>query len=316
MAVGYENADTPAVPYLVRPGAPLIERWNGRNWSVVANPYHLPDTSLSGVSCPNATFCIAVGRGAGALIERWNGRSWSVAASQIAPGDGLSAVSCVTPKDCTAVGADRTVGTLVERWNGTRWSVVATPAQPYGGQLFGVACTSASGCIAVGSWFVAAGGYATGGGLVERWDGVRWSVIDTPRSGFGSVSCASASSCIAIGSFGPTQIMQWDGTHWSTVVGSGLARATLSGVVCASTTDCFAVGAANPAGGPSKPLVVRGPAAAPAALRTNRPIVGMARTPSGNGYWLVGADGGVFSFGDAASMARQADPAEQADRRA
>ena len=26
----------------------------------------------------------------------------------------------------------------------------------------------------------------------------------------------------------------------------------------------------------------------------------MATTPSGNGYWLVAADGGVFSFGDAA----------------
>jgi hypothetical protein len=25
----------------------------------------------------------------------------------------------------------------------------------------------------------------------------------------------------------------------------------------------------------------------------------MAATPSGKGYWLVAADGGVFSFGDA-----------------
>jgi hypothetical protein len=29
------------------------------------------------------------------------------------------------------------------------------------------------------------------------------------------------------------------------------------------------------------------------------PIVGMAATPNGTGYWLVGADGGVFSFGSA-----------------
>lgn len=29
------------------------------------------------------------------------------------------------------------------------------------------------------------------------------------------------------------------------------------------------------------------------------PIVSMARTPDGKGYWLVGADGGVFGFGDA-----------------
>jgi len=29
-------------------------------------------------------------------------------------------------------------------------------------------------------------------------------------------------------------------------------------------------------------------------------VVGMAATPSGNGYWLVAADGGIFSYGDAA----------------
>jgi hypothetical protein len=32
----------------------------------------------------------------------------------------------------------------------------------------------------------------------------------------------------------------------------------------------------------------------------NRPIVGMAATSDGRGYWLVASDGGVFAFGDAA----------------
>ena len=35
-------------------------------------------------------------------------------------------------------------------------------------------------------------------------------------------------------------------------------------------------------------------------IHLNKPIVGMAATPSGHGYWLVASDGGVFSFGDAA----------------
>jgi hypothetical protein len=34
-------------------------------------------------------------------------------------------------------------------------------------------------------------------------------------------------------------------------------------------------------------------------MTLNRPIVGMAATPSGNGYWEVATDGGIFSFGDA-----------------
>jgi hypothetical protein len=37
-----------------------------------------------------------------------------------------------------------------------------------------------------------------------------------------------------------------------------------------------------------------------AGQHLNAPIVGMATTPDGGGYWLVGADGGIFSFGDAA----------------
>ena len=34
-------------------------------------------------------------------------------------------------------------------------------------------------------------------------------------------------------------------------------------------------------------------------MHLNAPIVGMASTPTGQGYWLVAADGGVFSYGDA-----------------
>jgi hypothetical protein len=31
----------------------------------------------------------------------------------------------------------------------------------------------------------------------------------------------------------------------------------------------------------------------------NAPIVGLAATPDGKGYWEVAADGGIFAFGDA-----------------
>ena len=35
------------------------------------------------------------------------------------------------------------------------------------------------------------------------------------------------------------------------------------------------------------------------SLRLNKPVVGMAVTPDGGGYWLVASDGGIFAFGDA-----------------
>ena len=34
-------------------------------------------------------------------------------------------------------------------------------------------------------------------------------------------------------------------------------------------------------------------------MHLNKPVVGMAATPDGGGYWLVAADGGIFSYGDA-----------------
>ncbi|MGO8862365.1 MAG: beta strand repeat-containing protein [Acidimicrobiales bacterium] len=36
-----------------------------------------------------------------------------------------------------------------------------------------------------------------------------------------------------------------------------------------------------------------------AASSLNKPIVGMAATPDGKGYWLVASDGGIFNYGDA-----------------
>jgi ribosomal protein S8 len=49
--------------------------------------------------------------------------------------------------------------------------------------------------------------------------------------------------------------------------------------------DVYAFGAAQDEGSTRGPL--------------NRPIVGFDATPSGDGYWLVASDGGVFAYGDA-----------------
>ena len=32
----------------------------------------------------------------------------------------------------------------------------------------------------------------------------------------------------------------------------------------------------------------------------NQPVVGMAASPTGGGYWMTASDGGIFAFGDAA----------------
>ena len=50
----------------------------------------------------------------------------------------------------------------------------------------------------------------------------------------------------------------------------------------------------------SSPSATRHSTAPPAAMTLNAPIIAMASTPTGDGYWLLGADGGIFNFGDAA----------------
>jgi hypothetical protein len=34
-------------------------------------------------------------------------------------------------------------------------------------------------------------------------------------------------------------------------------------------------------------------------LQLNAPVVGMASTATGSGYWMVATDGGIFNYGDA-----------------
>ena len=48
----------------------------------------------------------------------------------------------------------------------------------------------------------------------------------------------------------------------------------------------------------------------------NKPIVGMAATPDGGGYWLVASDGGIFTYGDAGFFGSTGSHrTQQADRR-
>jgi glucose/arabinose dehydrogenase len=46
-------------------------------------------------------------------------------------------------------------------------------------------------------------------------------------------------------------------------------------------------------------VLVAVPVRPSAGVQLNQPVVGMAATPSGGGYWQVARDGGLFAFGDA-----------------
>src|SRR5215472_22971 len=186
----------------------LIESWNGTAWSIVPSPSPGPvlgQDYLDSVSCPSASFCIAVGwhnrSKLKTLVESWNGTAWSVVPSPspdvgfVKP-DYLNGVTCLSATACTAVGSYAR-GTLVESWNGTTWSVVPSPnpAGPGSGSLYSVSCAAADACAAVGS--------GTTGTLAEAWNGSTWSVVPSPSVGSGDrlagVWCTAADACNAAG---------------------------------------------------------------------------------------------------------------------
>ncbi len=180
------------------------------------------------------------------------------AAPAPAPARELFSVSCVTAKNCLAVGI--TWGTrtkpsspLAETWNGKTWRTVGVtlPRGATGGGLSGVSCVTAGRCVAVG-------GYGTGGSsseyaLADVWNGRAWTPARLPAAGGAStsldaVSCRSAASCVAAGeSYGgpPAAVIEsWNGTAWSAqkVALPGDIGAGPTGVSCPSAGSCVAVG--------------------------------------------------------------------------
>jgi len=145
---------------------------------------------------------------------------------------------------------------LAERWDGRSWHILPAPSPASGGALFGVACSSASACTAVGAANPFVPSATT---LAERWNGARWTIQATPGpagvagAALLGVSCTSTSSCLAVGtafnsSGSPAGLFseRWDGAHWhlqAAPAPTGSPGSSLSGVACTSPSSCTAVGA-------------------------------------------------------------------------
>jgi hypothetical protein len=205
-----------------------------------------------------ATAAATILIGASAAPATASGQGWSVTPSPNprVPTGQLFWVSCPTAASCMAVGtfvkASGIGVNLAEQWNGTSWRILPTPS-PSGvavSGLFGVACTSASACTAVGASTTTAGVPRT---VAERWNGTRWAIQATPNppqgGGFlNGVSCTSASACTAVGtSNAGTLAERWNGTRW-TIQPTPNPRqggGGLSGVSCTSASACTAVGGSS-----------------------------------------------------------------------
>jgi hypothetical protein len=192
--------------------------------------------TLNGVSCVDATHCVAVGTtssSTAAIEATTDGSTW-VAQTVPAGMSFLSSVSCVDSTHCFAVGDG-----IIATTDGSTWLPETDPA----GFNASVACTDATHCIAVG-----------GLDWISTTDGSNWAVqfSTTPSSffSFDGVSCVNSSACLVVG--------EHQGTYFisaTSIGGAGGGSATtppeggilLSGV-CSDGTHCFAVGSSSSGG--------------------------------------------------------------------
>ena len=270
------SACTAVGDYVSSDGATLAlaERLTGSGWQLqsAAEPVGALSSTLLGVSCSSAVWCVAVGSYVDSsgtqmpLSERWNGTSWKVLSTPGGGGDrevqvSLNSVSCSSSTACTAAGTASASDNLalVERWNGSSWAV-QSPSDPNVHDILnGVSCPSSSACSAVG--LVADGpGYGT---LAEGWNGSTWQLENSADPGgsevteFQGVSCTSSTACTAVGYYsGSDQLVTlvelWNGTTWTvqSTPNPGDRTADLAAVSCSAPSACSAVGYSAPPGTP------------------------------------------------------------------
>jgi len=225
----------------------VIDTWNGSEWK--AQPAGDPDGVAAGIStlsCVSAAYCVAGGSapsGPGSskpLLASWNGETITPmkvpapAATDIPTDYGppvIYAISCVSTTSCAAAGtyltdSSATTGFgFTEVLSGNAWkeSTITWPQGTSLSMLFGVSCTSAESCLAVG----AAGSSGTGlSTAAVSYNGKAWvRQTDLPRHGnsdyFGDVSCPAANDCMTAGQTGQVPFYSatpifgsWNGKSW------------------------------------------------------------------------------------------------------
>jgi hypothetical protein len=246
----------------------LIETWDGKSWSITPSP-NSGTSSLDGVSCLSPAKCVAVGSTGSigqALVETWDGRRWLITPSPRQGNDisTLTDVSCAGPAFCTAVGWYETappplIHVLIEMWNGIRWSVIPSPSSGSGdNSLTDVSCASTTFCLALGSTGPSGPGLVEGSGLIETWNGIRWSIIAGPRpiglsgyASFADVSCTSPVFCMAVGGYSQSNVSLteiWNGTRWLMINNTAYTKNEVGALSCTSPAFCVDGGGSGPGG--------------------------------------------------------------------
>lgn len=203
--------------------------WNGKAWRApvklytVASPAGLYST-LHGVSCTSATFCMTTG---GGESYEFNGKTWTGHPGVISGTDGNGVIACASRRLWVNLHDDSP-----NTWNGSSWAYLRS--EPLNdtigvsGFFTQLSCGSAALCVGVG---------VEQGAVV--WNGTRWSIAGgVARTASRSISCAGASFCVAT-SRASHRTLLWTESSWSAL--SGFRLGAQASVSCGRPRSCVAV---------------------------------------------------------------------------
>lgn len=204
--------------------------WDGTSW-VLENP-----TGFSDITCPTATFCMAVRPMLPNPVYLWNGSNWLAAPDfplQTRPGFAPQ-IECATPTNCLVLSMAETglmpvlYQNFVWAWTGSWNPVVMESNLAEGRFVQDVTCFGASSCKVVFQ-----------NSKIALWNGTNISYeLNGSVESFNAVHCPAVNLCKAVGNSG--LIKSWNGTTW-TEEESNVGE-NLYSVACPSTTSCLAMG--------------------------------------------------------------------------
>ena len=214
---------------------------------------------LSGVSCPTARECMAVGSngaslpGSGIVVTTGDaGTTWSPAT---APMNALAvtSVQCASPFDCTAIVSDGTLTWAAHSADfGQTWQQEGDLPSPFlaGNDL---TCIAGGLCLVAG-YVPTSNGHGQGAISVSADGGRTWSLAAVPL-GLGvlqSATCLSASECLAAGTTSTTVsdvvpakgeiLRSTDGGHTWVPTTALPSVDDVYGIACPSARQCAMVG--------------------------------------------------------------------------
>jgi hypothetical protein len=207
--------------------------WNGKSWSAPRQVLQLPGGATTGmftsVSCPSATFCMAVSSADGSALDVSG--TWSAGPALTM---NASSVSCASADFCAAIDGD-----YASVYTGASWSAPALVSES-SDTLQSVSCADAT-------TFCVATDYD---GNAYTYSGSGWSAptaFDSDTLPGPVVSCATQDFCVAVDGSPDAaagSAFTYNGVSWSPAV-SVVTGAGLSSVSCPATGSCFATGTNN-----------------------------------------------------------------------